>query len=62
MEYTVRFKIDGRLDVKVEAENAQEAFEKAKEAFADADLKDMEFVGGSPVNCSDEDGNLTDYE
>ena len=62
MEYTISFKVDGRLSVKVQADNIQEAFEKGKVAFEDADLKDMEFIDAEPVNCTDEDGNLTDYE
>ena len=42
----------------VDAESVAEAFEAAKDAFMDADLKDMEVVDSHPVNCSDEDGNL----
>lgn len=63
MKYTVSMAVDGRIDVEVEADTPEEAFKKADEAFATADLTNMEIVGRNPVNCSDEDGNLVkDYE
>ena len=60
LKYTVRIAVDGRVDVDVEAETPEEAFDKAKEAFLDADLARMEVVGAKPVNCTDEAGNLVD--
>ena len=63
MKYTVSMAVDGRIDVEVEADTPEEAFEKADAAFATADLTNIEIVGRNPVNCSDEDGNLVkDYE
>lgn len=60
--YIVSMAVDGRIDVEVDAESVTEAFEAAKDAFMDADLKDMEVVDSHPVNCSDEEGNiLEDY-
>ena len=63
MKYTVSMRVEGRVDVEVEAENADEAMEKAKDEFMDVEIdKDnFEFVDSSPVNCTDENGNLTDY-
>ena len=56
-------KVEGRIDVEVKAENSDEAFEKAKNEFMNIEIgKDnFEFVDSEPVNCSDENGNLTDY-
>ena len=59
--YTVSMKVDGRIDVEVDAATPEEAFEKAKDAFMDVDMKDVEYVDSKPVNCTDEIGNLTDY-
>jgi SHS2 domain-containing protein len=62
-EFTVSMAVDGRIDVTVEAETAQEAFEKAKDAFTEADLSRMETVDSRPVNAYDNDTRtLTDYE
>ena len=63
MKYTVSIAVDGRIDIEVDANNKDEAREKALDAFANADLSKMEVVGTSAVNCSDDDGNLiADYE
>lgn len=65
MKYTVSMAVDGRVDVEVEAENPDEAREKAIEKFQTSDIdfnKDMEIVDTNPVNCSDEDYNIVkDY-
>lgn len=62
-KYTISMKVEGRVDVEVDAENTDEAFEKAKEAFMDVEIgKDnFDFVDAEPVNCTDENGHLTDY-
>lgn len=63
MKYSVSIAIDGRIDIEVDAENPNEARDKALDEFATADLSKMEIVGRDAVNCSDEDGNLVkDYE
>jgi SHS2 domain-containing protein len=61
MKYTVSMKVEGRVYVDVEAANADEAFENAKEAFMDVEIdKDnFEFVDAEPANCEDAEGNLT---
>lgn len=62
-KYTISMKVEGRVDVEVEAENTDEAFEKSKKAFMDVEIgKDnFDFVDAEPVNCTDENGYLTDY-
>ena len=60
MKYIVSMKVEGRIGVEVEAANPEEAFEKAEEAFMDVEMKDVEYIDSEPVNCTDEDGNLTD--
>lgn len=60
-KFTVSMAVDGRVDVAVDADTPQEAFEKAKLAFVDADLANMTIVDASPVNAYDEEtGILTD--
>jgi len=63
MKYYVSMKVDGRVTVEVDAKNAQDAFNKAIEKWEtaeDINLNGMEIVDSYPVNCEDEDGNLTD--
>ena len=62
MKYTVSMRVDGRVEVEVEAENPTEAFEAAKVAFGDVELgENFEYVDSEPVDCTDETGKLTDY-
>ena len=59
MKYIVSMAVDCRLDVAVEADSPDEAFEAAKEEFMDADISKAEVVDAHPVNCSDgETGEL----
>jgi SHS2 domain-containing protein len=58
MTYTVSMRVDGRVNVEVEAASANEAFDKADEAFMNADLTQMEIVESYPICAEDEDGNL----
>ena len=61
-KYTVSMAVDGRIDVEVEADTPDEAFDKAVEAFMEVDLKRMEVVDSHPVNCYDEKGEIVkDY-
>ena len=52
MKYFVSMKVDGRIDVEVEADNAKEALEKAKDEIIDVDLTNMEFIDAEPVSCT----------
>ena len=62
MRYTVSMAIDARLDIDVEAENPEAAREAAMEKFLDCDLKNIEMIGWKPVNATDENDVLTDYD
>lgn len=59
-KYTVSLALDCRVDVEVEADSFDEAFEKAKSRTYD--WNKVEVVGGKPVNATDENGNMEDYK
>ena len=59
MKYIVSMSLDCRVDVDVEADSFDEAFEKVKSE--NYDWFNVEVVGGSPVNATDENGNMEDY-
>lgn len=62
MKYIVSMRVEGRVQVEVEAESPTEAFGAAEVEFEDVELgKNFEYVDSEPVNCTDENGNLTDY-
>ena len=52
-KYIVSMAVDSRLDVEVEANGPDEAFEAAKAAFMEADISEAEVVDARPVNCYD---------
>lgn len=58
-KYTVSLALDCRVDVEVEADSFDEAFEKAESTVYD--WNEVEVVGGKPVNATDENGNTEDY-
>ena len=59
-KYTVSLAFDCRVDVEVEADSFDEAFEKAKSRTYD--WNKVEVVGNKPVNATDENGNMEDYK
>lgn len=59
-KYTVSLALDCRVDVEVEADSFDEAFEKAKSRTYD--WNKVEVVGDKPVNATDENGNMEDYK
>ena len=59
-KYTVSLAFDCRVDVEVEADSFDEAFEKAKSRTYD--WNKVEVVGDKPVNATDENGNMEDYK
>lgn len=61
-KYYVSMRVDGRVTLEVMAKDANEAFDKAiaKWESADIDFNDMDIVDSCPVNCEDENGNITD--
>ncbi len=62
MKYTISMKVDGRVDMEVEADSLEEAFEIARcEGPSTKEMKKMEVIDTSPVNATDENGELHDY-
>ena len=59
MEYTVSMRVEGRVDVSVEASSFDEAFMRARTEMFDPD--DVEVIDFAPVNATDEHGNMKDY-
>ena len=60
MEYTVSMKVDGRVDVTVEASSFKEALEKARNVRYEP--SQIEIIESKPVNATDENGNMEDYK
>lgn len=58
-KYTVSMRVDGRVNVIVEASSFEEAFELAKEE--EYDPIEVECVEYEPVNATDSHGILKDY-
>ena len=58
-KYTVSLALDCRVDVTVEASSFKEAFEKARNVCYES--RQVEVVGSRPVNATDENGNMEDY-
>ena len=59
MEYTVSMKVDGRVDVTVEASSFKEALEKARNVRYEPNQ--IEIIESKPVNATDENGNMENY-
>lgn len=59
-KYTVSLALDCHVDVEVEADSSDEAFEKAKSRTCD--WNKVEVVGDKPVNATDGNGNMEDYK
>ena len=58
MKYVVHMAVDGRIDLEVEADSPEAAYDKAVSAFEDADLSNMEVVDSRPIYCEDESGDI----
>lgn len=58
VKYYVRFKIDARYTVEIEADNLEEAREKANDEYIDADFGEAEDINGEAISVEDEDGNI----
>lgn len=58
-EYTVSMRVDGRVNVMVEASSFEEAFKLAEEE--EYDPTEVECVEYEPVNATDSHGILKDY-
>ena len=61
-KYKVTINVDATVDVVVDANSPQEAFDKA--SLVDARLTsidDLNVFTSEPVGCRDENGNYTEY-
>lgn len=61
MKYYVTMAIDGRFTCAVDADNFEEAKEKARNEYYDADFGELECIDAEAVNAEDENGNFHDY-
>lgn len=61
MKYIVSVAIEGRIDVEVEADDIEEARQKAIHEAGNTDWNCMDLVDCTPVNAEDEHGVLIDY-
>lgn len=62
MNYRVTINIDATVNVIVDADSPQEAFENA--SLRDANVRsidDIDVFTSEPVGCEDEEGNYTRY-
>ena len=59
MEYVITLKVDGRVDVTVDAASFEEAALKARNVRFDPE--DVEVVDTEPVCTVDENGNTQDF-
>ena len=57
MKYYVTYKIDARYIAEVEAENIEEAKQKAEGKFRDADFGEAEDIDGEAIIIEDENEN-----
>lgn len=58
-KYTVSMRVDGRVDVEVEADSFEDAFVRARNA--EYDPEEVEVVDFDPVNATDEHGTMRDF-
>lgn len=61
MKYYVGIAIDGRVYVEVEADNFDEAKEKAIKTFEDMDFGQLENIEAKVINAEDENGKFKKY-
>jgi hypothetical protein len=57
MKYYVTYKIDARYIAEVEAENIEEAKQKAEDKFLDADFGNAEDINGEAMIIEDNNGD-----
>lgn len=58
MKYYVTYKIEARYIAEVEANNIEEAMEKAEIEYCDADFGVAEDIDGEKIIIEDEDGDF----
>ena len=62
MNFYASIAIDGRYEAEVDAENFENAKEKAIEKYIDADFDELECIDCKPINAAREDGEFKDYD
>lgn len=61
MKYKVHMIVDAGLDIDVDAESIEDAYDKASETFWDLDktsLNDLEILGAKPAFIMDDSGEI----
>ena len=61
MKYVVGIAVDGRVYIEVEANDFDEAREKANDMLCEINLGQLECVDWNAVNAEDENGKFVDY-
>lgn len=61
MKYYVGIAVDGRVYLEVEAEDFQEARDKANDMLCEVNLGQLECIEWHTVNAEDENGKFVDY-
>lgn len=54
MKYVVGIAVDGRVYIEVEADNFEEARDKANDMMCEVNLGQLECIGWNTVNAEDE--------
>lgn len=57
-KYYIKFKVDARYVVEVEANTLEEAKEKGKSEFSDADFGEAEDIDGEIISVENENGDF----
>ena len=60
-KYYITYKITGNYIAAVEAENIDEAYEKAEEEFINANFGEAEEIEGVPIYIEDDKGNRVEW-
>ena len=61
MKYYVSIAVDGRVCIEVEADNFNEARDKANDTLCEINLGQLECIEWHAVNAEDENGKFVDY-
>jgi len=56
-DYYVTWKVEGRFTAEISANTVDEAIEKSRDKWCDADFGELEEIDGEPIVCQDNDGN-----
>ena len=62
MKFYVSIAINGRYQAEVDAENFEDAKEKAIKKYIDADFGELGGIDCKPINAEREDGEFKDYD